>query len=293
MCLIAVHPAASPLTDNECTEAYYTNPDGMGAMWADGPKVVIRRALPTTEDAAVAFYREVNAEASGATIVWHWRYTTHGGTSLANTHPFRVRADSAIVHNGVIPGYGDGAHSDTSHFVRTHLAGRLERKIDWAQIGKLTTGSRLAYLEADGGQGTPKVTLIGSGWSETPAGIHLSNTYWRWDEPAAVKAPKARRARVVDGLWAMMDGPNSYDAVCDVDASLREAIDMVESLCRYDGTASVWELCKEVASSYTADARMLRLLESAYAPQIAAEKGWAREPLSDYWYGPATRKGAR
>lgn len=176
MCLIAVHDAASPLLDSEVEDIFYANQDGMGAMWAHAGQIHIHKCLPTSAEEAIEEYKRINEYVGSGTIVWHWRYATHGATNLEMCHPFRMRKDAAVVHNGVIAGYGNKSQSDTADFVKQHLAKRKDSDIVWELIEHKTRGSRLCFLTAtpDGGA---EIRYLGS-W-EQHGNAFVSNMSWK------------------------------------------------------------------------------------------------------------------
>jgi len=179
MCLIIDQPRGHILTPYDVREIYRRNKDGFGVMWAEGGKVHTRRYLPRNEEQAVALYQRH----AGRECVLHWRMATHGKVTLENVHPFMVSDDIAMVHNGVLWGYGSKDESDTREFVRTELAPLLAGNETWLQepdliewIESAIVGSAMVFVRSDG-----RVERMGNAGLEHN-GAWYSNTY-AWDCP--------------------------------------------------------------------------------------------------------------
>lgn len=73
--------------------------DGWGMAWIDGDRWTLRKGTDCA--AACVDYRRSAAEARSSLAIAHVRKKTVGGTSLANTHPFR-RGRWVMAHNGTV-----------------------------------------------------------------------------------------------------------------------------------------------------------------------------------------------
>ena len=108
------------------------NDDGAGFMYRVDGKVRIFKGYMTWEsfrDAVLGKLDIINKQE----VIFHFRIGTSGTTSKAMCHPFpiskkdstlgqtKLKTNAALVHNGIIPGYGDKEFSDTHIFVRDVL----------------------------------------------------------------------------------------------------------------------------------------------------------------------------
>lgn len=198
MCLIIEQPEGHSLTDDDVRGIYARNRQGFGIMRFvddDGGKahatgLLARRWLVDDADHAVHLYRE---HAAGHRAVLHWRYATHGPVSLAMAHPFHVLPGLSVVHNGVIPNYGNRTESDTHEFVRAFVApflataGRAFVGGAWdavhdagvqAELRKRIGRSVLCFMSGDGRIARVDAANLGTEYR----GAWYSNTY-AWDAP--------------------------------------------------------------------------------------------------------------
>jgi len=133
MCIIAAQvKSASALPSKTLLECWAGNPHGAGYMFCEGGKVVIRKAFFTLPEFESSYRDDHSRYGPDSPFVLHFRWRTHGSTSIVNTHPHSVIPDEvAMVHNGVfkiqIP--KDEDISDTVAFVREHLSWRNPKQL--------------------------------------------------------------------------------------------------------------------------------------------------------------------
>lgn len=208
MCLIIQHTPTNgqALSDTEVRDVYSRNRDGFGYMWVENGTLQTRKGVPSDATQAVEWYRE--AATKPGVVVVHWRMATHGRVVQSLAHPFYLSPDVAMVHNGVLSGWGLGRAddvSDTSEFAGAvaswlsawgHLEGhRHPTLVGW--IDKEVRGSAVVTMGV-GPDGLASVHRHGN------PGIHYadrwySNTY-AWSGPP----------RPVASWWS---GPKSADSV--------------------------------------------------------------------------------
>jgi len=157
MCIIVIKPAGVKMPAIETLEnCWYNNNDGAGLMYASGGTVHIEKgfmSLKTFKDALNRLKKSIDIV--NTPIVFHFRITTHGGTSPGNTHPFPVtekipllqltksKAPLAVAHNGIIsikPSRKD--ISDTMEYIINQLAPLYQLKKDFY---KHEAGKKLVY----------------------------------------------------------------------------------------------------------------------------------------------------
>lgn len=212
MCLIITQPAGDALTHAEVRDVYARNPHGFGVMSDEGTL----RALPRDAQHACDLYDE---HAAGRACVAHWRYSTHGTVSRANVHPFDVAPGLAVVHNGVIPGYGRGDVSDTREFVAAFLrpnmaqdaAGKLASPEFRAWLARYLGRSVLVFRDASGvvtivdGRTPANVGARSDNRPVVVAGRWYSNTY-AWSAHASLRMPVYSTRAVEVALDSVLPG---------------------------------------------------------------------------------------
>lgn len=116
MCIIVMRPAnIAPPTEEMFQQCWTSNQDGAGVMWADGNVLYTIKGLMTFQDFLDAT-RVIPLEYPTA---YHFRIGTNGAKDAANTHPWPIDEDSAMVHNGIISGLADDRSvSDSMRFAR-------------------------------------------------------------------------------------------------------------------------------------------------------------------------------
>ena len=136
MCIICRKETGVPLDEQSwkwLKNSFDNNDDGAGFMYRlNNSKIRIFKGFMTWDafkDAVMDKLDTINAKE----VIFHFRIGTSGTMSQAMCHPFpicrsdsklgqtKVKCDAALVHNGIISGYGDREFSDTHVFVRDVL----------------------------------------------------------------------------------------------------------------------------------------------------------------------------
>jgi len=258
MCLIAYVPAGSAVPRLTFDYAHAVNRDGLGVMSArDGVrKFYGRKQLKRARRYSAAL------SADGVAHAVHWRYTTHGETSLAMCHPFTTADGRAhVMHNGVLGQYArkaTGALSDTALYV-----GAL------SDIPDECPGQDSQYwgaVEKDIGYNNKFVVLHGS-------------TFYILNEHAG---------EWLDGVWysntySLPDGGDDDDAYeyvpgpADTEAAVCGLADPADW---YDALSKTWQRAKRTP---TEPARML-------AGDYGYAAGKRYNVVTGHWDYPETRK---
>lgn len=114
MCIITIKPAGNNISEDNLYNMWVNNPHGAGMMYARDGKLHVLKGLMTYSQFIKA-YRNVRDEK----LVIHFRWRTHGPMLKKLTHPFYVKNNVGMVHNGVIPFLNVKRHeSDTSTYAR-------------------------------------------------------------------------------------------------------------------------------------------------------------------------------
>jgi hypothetical protein len=203
MCIIAIKPAGTKMPATATIEnMWYNNNDGAGLMYAKGGNVHIEKGFMTLKDFKKALKRlEKSIDMTSTPMVFHFRITTHGGTSPGNCHPFPVteklpllqmtksKAPLAVAHNGIInikPSRKD--MSDTMEYIISQLAPLYQLKKDFYKqpAGKKLVynaiKSKMAFLDGAGRIETIGDFITGDdGLLYSNASYKARTAYYTWD----------------------------------------------------------------------------------------------------------------
>ena len=192
MCLIITQPKGQTLSRAHLLDIFSRNGDGFGIMRAHRGKLAVHRIVTSDADEMLNLYHE---HAAGRECVLHWRMATHGAVDVANAHPFRLTADVAMVHNGILDcGTPTAGKSDTWHMVRHILAPIARDNADhlftaeFAAVlgGLIGSGNKFVLAHADG-----RVAIVNQSSGVHHAGRWYSNTY-AWGAPVHL-LPRVRQ----------------------------------------------------------------------------------------------------
>ncbi len=203
MCIIAIKPAGVKMPATTTIEnMWHNNNDGAGLMYAAGGTVYIEKGFMALKSFKSAIKKlEKSIDVTNTPMVFHFRITTHGGTSAGNCHPFPVteklpllqmtkyKAPLAVAHNGIIdikPSKKD--ISDTMEYIINQLAPLYQLKKDFYKqpAGKKLVynfiKSKMAFLDSTG-----RIETVGDFITDGD-GVLYSNTsykartvYYNWD----------------------------------------------------------------------------------------------------------------
>lgn len=179
MCLLVEQTASTNFSDEFLIDVYSKNRDGLGIMYAENGKVVVKKTIPANAGEFVEFYRQY---ADGKDCIWHARMQTHGDIDLENCHPYYVTDELWMAHNGVLSSGNDNddKKSDTWHFIRNVIQPAIEgnkylvHDLEWqAFIGDLIgSTNKFGFMTGDG-----QTVIINRKSGVEFNGAWLSNTY--------------------------------------------------------------------------------------------------------------------
>lgn len=114
MCIAILKPSDKILDKDLLQACADNNPDGCGFAYNDGDKIIIKKFMEFN-----SFWKEYKKVQENKTMLIHFRIATHGNVELANCHPFKLNNHMALIHNGIISGYGSKTEnlSDTRDFI--------------------------------------------------------------------------------------------------------------------------------------------------------------------------------
>lgn len=230
MCVIVIHPAGVELSGNKFRNCWSRNPDGGGFAFTDEAGLVVRKGYFDMKQ-MLDEYREARAEQPDSPFLLHFRIATVGPVDGDNTHPFWVRDDLVMAHNGTIQGFGDKAKSDSYDFAQTVLASlkpgwEEDETIGWL-IEKAVGYNKIALLRSDGA-----MTILNEKNGDWVDGLWFSNDSY--------KKRKTYKAK------PLVKGKIDLNPVAEVDLTFLGA-----ECVQCDMKLDYWdcELCDEVQAS--------------------------------------------
>lgn len=152
MCIAIVKPKDKVIPKEVLQTCASANPDGMGFAYCKDGKVIIVKAVDNFEK----FYKAYSKVETTSNMLIHFRIATHGEVCKDNCHPFRLNNRMALIHNGIISGYGSKTEnkSDTKDFIEK-VIGNISHK-QWHNpsfrelVGKVIGYSKLGILDKTG-----------------------------------------------------------------------------------------------------------------------------------------------
>lgn len=152
MCIAIVKPKNKIIPREVLQTCAEANPDGMGFAFCKDDKVYICKWVDDFDK----FYEYYSKVETTSNMLIHFRIATHGEVCKDNCHPFKLNNRMALVHNGIISGYGSKTDnvSDTRDFI-DKVIGKISYK-QWYNpafrelVGKVIGYSKLGILDKTG-----------------------------------------------------------------------------------------------------------------------------------------------
>ena len=172
MCIAIVKPKDKVIPKEVLRTCFENNPDGCGFAYVQDNTVYIQKFLDNFED----FYSEYSKVENLSNMLIHFRIKTHGAVSLENCHPFKMNNRMALIHNGIITGYGDKeSKSDTRDFIDkilSNISWKMWKNPAFRQlVGDAIGYSKLGIIDTDG-----NVYIINEAKGKWDDGVWYSNS---------------------------------------------------------------------------------------------------------------------
>ena len=252
MCVIAYQPAGVEMSGNKFRNCWSRNKDGGGLSYVDDGELVIKKGyFEMTE--MLDDYRTLRKAHEASPFIIHMRIATMGAVDGDNTHPFWVRDDLVMAHNGTIRGFGNKEMSDSYDFATTVLRTLqpgweddetirflVERAINYDKMVLMRADTSAYILNEDAGD-----------WVD---GLWYSNASYK--KPVKYKAVAPYVAKPANGnSLAVVPSADVYEGIWDDDfywqfigedclqCDEQLTIQDVESCEEVDATAPVCEKC--------------------------------------------------
>ena len=151
MCIAIVKPKDKVIPKDVLRTCFENNPDGCGFAYVQDNTVYIQKFLNDFEN----FYSEYSKVENLSNMLIHFRIKTHGDISLENCHPFKMNSRMALIHNGIISGYGNkNDKSDTRDFidkVLSQISHKMWKNPAFRQlVGDAIGYSKLGIIDTQG-----------------------------------------------------------------------------------------------------------------------------------------------
>jgi len=118
MCIAINSPKGTSPTKNALENSFDYNPDGAGYCFANDGKLIIRKGF-FDFDSFLKSYQNDNIQGFNKLI--HFRISTSGKVNKLNCHPFLITENVAMIHNGIIPNFGNKVENDTLQYIKLVL----------------------------------------------------------------------------------------------------------------------------------------------------------------------------
>ncbi len=175
MCIIMYKEAGVEIKDEWMKNSAKSNPDGFGMSYIEGGKLCTFRCMGYEE--FVRVFREKEVENPESKFLLHFRKNTKGTNSIENCHPFSLKGNLAMMHNGSIGSIDvplKCVDSDTNLFAKKILDnlpdGWLQNQAILDLVSNFIGGSKLTIMDEAG-----EVTFINKKAGHMHEGVWMSN----------------------------------------------------------------------------------------------------------------------
>lgn len=118
MCIAINAPKGTSPTKGALETSFIYNSDGCGYCFAKDGKLIIKKGFFDFESFLKSYQKD---NIQGVNKLIHFRISTSGKINKLNCHPFLITDELAMIHNGVIPHFGNKIENDTLQFVKLIL----------------------------------------------------------------------------------------------------------------------------------------------------------------------------
>lgn len=203
MCIAILKPKDKTISKETLKTCFDNNKDGCGFAYCDKGTVMMCKYMKFED-----FYNDYIKVENKSNMLIHFRIATHGGVNLENTHPFKLNNRMALIHNGVISGYGNKTDkSDTRDFIDRvigNISWKMWKNPSFIELVNSSIGySKLVILDKSG-----EYFIVGESKGEWHDGVWYSNTSYK---PRTYKTYTSYNYTKQGKVWDMY-GDEPYDA---------------------------------------------------------------------------------
>lgn len=205
MCIAIVKPLGKTISKEILETCSKNNPDGCGFAYIKDGTLWINKYMDFE-----SFYKDYKDIEQTSPMLIHFRIATHGKVEVKNCHPFKLNNRMALIHNGIISGYGDKqTKTDTQDFIDKvigNISWKMWKNPSFIELVDNAIGySKLCILDTDGNH-----YIVGESKGEWVDGIWYSNKSYK---PKEIKSSTSSKATYnkQGTLWDMY-GTETYDS---------------------------------------------------------------------------------
>jgi len=182
MCLLTVFAPEGVFDETAMENAAWRNPDGFGFALVLGTHIARFRSMDYDETAEE--FMRLRSEHPDAWALFHHRFSTGGGETADNCHPFTWGHDDrlAVAHNGVLPIPATRDKSDTRLWAENHLANVDPAYLDdddWCDATERWLGSSKAVVLSTHSANKYWVYILNERLGDWCDGVWYSNDSWK------------------------------------------------------------------------------------------------------------------
>jgi predicted glutamine amidotransferase len=193
MCIAIFVPIGRKLSEEAARESFNSNPHGAGFAFVENGEIKVKKGYFDFD----SFMKDFNRVNGNHNLLVHFRWATHGAQNEANCHPWNINGTHAMIHNGIIEGYGNfrNGRSDTGDFgdfiLRPMLAGMDDAALTAPWFIEIMSraigdGNKMIILSK-----SDKVAIFNEHLGHWRGGIWYSNEDYIPLPPKKVKKKKA------------------------------------------------------------------------------------------------------
>tara|TARA_Y100000004_G_scaffold25752_1_gene26039 strand:- start:805 stop:1521 length:717 start_codon:yes stop_codon:yes gene_type:complete len=158
MCIAINSPKGTTPTTEAMKKSFEANPHGAGFVFAHDNKLKIEKGFMSFGKFLNAYNKAHFGQLKNLNKLIHFRIKTSGKIDYDNCHPFKITDEVAVIHNGIIPNFGNGNVSDTRQFIelvlrpiiKEHGTQVLTNQTFVQSMEDLIGNSKLAFLDNKG-----------------------------------------------------------------------------------------------------------------------------------------------
>jgi glutamine amidotransferase len=178
MCVIAYQQPGAEVSGNKFRRCWDKNSDGGGLSYIEEGKVVISKGYFDMKE-MLGEYRKQRELHPDSPFILHFRIATHGAINEENTHPFYVRDDLVLAHNGILSNFGSDELSDTRDYIDSVLKNlpngwEDNEALVWLVENSLGYSNKFCLLRADG-----EAIILNESAGEWVDDVWYSNSSWK------------------------------------------------------------------------------------------------------------------
>lgn len=182
MCIAIMKPKDKTISKDRLKTCCDNNKDGMGFAYVDRDRIIIKKFMNFDD-----FYKAYSEVQNKSNMLIHFRIATHGKVEVNNCHPFKLNDHMALIHNGIISGYGDKEKiTDTQDFINK-VIGKISYKMWKNPSYRELVGDAIGYSKFVVLDTNDNVYIINEDKGVWDDGIWYSNSSYKPKDKPLIK----------------------------------------------------------------------------------------------------------